>query len=357
VEALSEFLSGLSAKPGVAFVLVQHRDPGHPSLLVDILSKTSSLPVLDAPDGMALETDQIYVVPAICTVAAIDSVLHLHRHDTAEQRRMPINAMLKALAEHHGHQSIGVVLSGTGSDGALGIQEIKGAGGIIFAQEPDSARFGGMPRKAIETGCVDFVLSPKQIAQTIVEMVQHPYLNHGVGEEGQASDEISLKKIFRLLRTQAQVDFSQYKRNTIRRRLERRMAVRQVADLAQYADLLRDDSRETDELIQDFLIRVTGFFRDPEEFRGLTEIVFPRLLDNRTQKESLRIWISGCATGQEVYSVAISLTEFLAERSLACRCRSSAPTCARAPFGKPAPANTSQTLNTKSRASGCNASS
>jgi two-component system, chemotaxis family, CheB/CheR fusion protein len=318
VEALSEFLSGLPARPGVAFLLVQHRDPGHPSLLVDILSKASSLPVLDAQDGIALETDRIYVVPAICTVAAVDSVLHLHHHNTAEQRRMPIDAMLKAMAEHHGPQSIGVVLSGTGSDGALGIQEIKGAGGIIFAQEPDSARFGGMPQKAIETGCVDFVLRPKQIAQKIVEMVQHPYLNHGGGgeEEEQASDENSLTKIFRLLQTRAQVDFSQYKRNTIRRRLERRMALRQVADFGQYADLLRGDGNEIAALVQDFLIRVTGFFREPEEFRGLTEIVLPQLLEHRSQKESLRIWVSGCASGQEAYSVAILVSEFLAERSL-----------------------------------------
>jgi two-component system, chemotaxis family, CheB/CheR fusion protein len=316
VEALSEFLSGLSARPGVTFLLVQHRDPGHPSLLVDILSKASSLPVLDAQDGMVLETDQIYVVPASCTVVAVDNVLHLHRHETAERRRMPIDAMLKALAEHHGHQSIGVVLSGTGSDGALGIQEIKGAGGIVFAQEPDSARFGGMPQKAIETGCVDFVLRPSLIAQKIVEMVQHPYLNQGGGEEEQASDENSLRKIFQLLRTQAQMDFSQYKRNTIRRRLERRIVVRQVADLAQYADLLRDDGNEMAALVQDFLIRVTGFFREPEEFRGLTEIIFPQLLEHRSQKESLRIWVSGCASGQEAYSIAILLTEFLAERLL-----------------------------------------
>jgi two-component system CheB/CheR fusion protein len=251
-------------------------------------------------------------------VAAIDTTLRLHRHDTAEQRRMPIDSMFGALAGTRGHNSIGVVLSGTGSDGAVGIQEIKGAGGITFAQEPDSTRFGGMPRRAIETGCVDFVLTPKGIAEKILEIGQHPYLNRGgaAPDLEPSTDENSLKKIFRLLRNQAQVDFSQYKRSTIQRRLERRMALRQIQGLAQYADLLQDDRNETDALVQDFLIRVTGFFRDPEEFKGLAEIVFPKLLETRSQNESLRIWIAGCATGEEVYSVAILLTEFLADRSM-----------------------------------------
>jgi two-component system, chemotaxis family, CheB/CheR fusion protein len=318
VEALSEFLTGLSATPGMAFLLVLHRDPTHASLLVEILSKTTGVPVLAAQDGMALEMDHVYVVPAICTVAAIDTVLHLHRNDTPEQRRIPIDSMFKAMAVNHGQNSIGVVLSGTGSDGALGIQEIKGAGGITFAQEPDSARFGVMPSKAIETGCVDFVLAPKEIAEKILEIGKHPYLNRDGAEreEQPYTDENSLKKIFWLLRTQAQVDFSQYKRSTIQRRLERRMALRQVRDLAQYADLMRDDGNEVHALVQDLLIQVTSFFRDPEEFKGLAEIVFPRLVENRSQKESLRIWIPGCATGEEAYSVAILLTEFLVDRSL-----------------------------------------
>ena len=319
VEALSEFLAGLSATPGMAFLLVQHRDPGHVSLLAEILSKTTPVPVVEVQDGMPLEVNHVYVVPAGFTVAATDATLRVHCYDTAEQRRMSIDSMFSALAENGGHNSIAVVLSGTGSDGALGIQQIKGVGGITFAQEPDSARFGGMPKKAIETGCVDFVLTPKGIAEKILEIGKHPYLNRGGAEPDQepSTDENSLKNIVRLLRIQAHVDFSQYKRSTIQRRLERRMALRQVQDLAQYADLLRDDRNESDALVQDFLIRVTGFFRDPEEFRGLAEIVFPKLLENRSQKESLRIWIPGCATGEEAYSVAILLTEFLMDRPMA----------------------------------------
>jgi two-component system, chemotaxis family, CheB/CheR fusion protein len=319
VEALSEFLAGFSSTPGLAFLLVQHRDPGHASLLAEILSKTSPMPVAEIQDGMALEVDHVYIIPSAYTVAAIDPALLLHRHDTTEQRRMPIDSMFSTLAENRGHNSIGVVLSGTGSDGALGIQQIKGAGGITFAQEPDSARFSGMPRKAIESGCVDFVLAPGQIAEKILEVGRHAYLNRGdaAPDLEPSTDESSLKKIFRLLRTQAHVDFSQYKRSTIRRRLGRRMALRQIQDLAQYAEVLRDDRNETDALVQDFLIRVTGFFRDPEELKALAKIVFPKLLENRSQKESLRIWIPGCATGEEAYSVAILLTEFLAERSVA----------------------------------------
>jgi two-component system CheB/CheR fusion protein len=185
VEALTEFLAGLSPTPGIAFLLVQHRDPGHASLLAEILSKSSPIPVVEIQDGVMLEVDRVYIIPADCTVATIDTALQLHHHDTAEQRRTPIDSMFSALADSRGHSSMGIVLSGTGSDGALGIQEIKGAGGITFAQEPDSARFGGMPKKAIETGCVDFVLAPKGIAEKILELGRHPYLNCGGAEPAQ----------------------------------------------------------------------------------------------------------------------------------------------------------------------------
>ncbi|HKV53702.1 MAG TPA: chemotaxis protein CheB, partial [Candidatus Binataceae bacterium] len=274
IEALSEFLTELSATPGMAFILVQHRDPDHFSLLGDLLAKTSRIPIVEAEDGMALEVNHLYVVPAVCTVLGVDGVLRLQRHDSAGQRRMPIDSMLNSLARDRGRNCIAVVLSGTGSDGALGIQEIKGAGGIIFAQEPASARFDGMPKKAIETGCVDFILPPQGIAGKIAEIGQHPYLGRDADQDADqsSSPEPSLKRIFQLLRIHAQVDFSGYKRSTIQRRIARRMALRQVEQLSQYADLLRDDRNEVAALVHDFLIRVTSFFRNPEAFTGLTEI-------------------------------------------------------------------------------------
>lgn len=316
VEALSEFLASFPATPGLALLVVKHRDPAHAGLIVEILSKISSMPVAELQDGMAFAANQVYVVPASSTVAAIDAGVSLHRHDTLQQQRMPIDSMFSALAAQRERPKIGVVLSGTGSDGALGIQEVKDAGGITFAQEPSSARCDGMPKKAIETGCVDFILTPQAIAEKILEVHQHPYLNETpLAAESPASDENSLRKIFRLLRTQTRADFSQYKSNTIQRRLARRMALRKVEGLAEYAELVQDDRDEVEALVQGFLIRVTGFFRHPETFQGLTESVFSKLLENRPAIEPLRIWVPGCATGEEVYSIAIILTEFLAGRS------------------------------------------
>ncbi len=318
IEALGEFVSALPATTGMAFLLVQHRDPDHPSLLSEILSKNSSIAIVDAKDDIELVADRLYVVPADATVAAVDGTLRLHQHESALERRMPIDSMFRVLAHDRGQSSIGVVLSGTGSDGAIGIQEIKGAGGITFAQEPNSARFNGMPRKAIETECVDFVLTPGAMAEKISTLAQHPYLFRGVSPDAEsAADENSLKRIFRLLRAQARVDFSQYKRSTIQRRLGRRMALRHIQGLSEYEEVLRDDRSEADALVQDFLIHVTGFFRHPEDFRGLTESVFPPLLENRSQKDPIRIWVPGCASGEEVYSLAILLTEFLGDRSTA----------------------------------------
>ncbi|MGH8013151.1 MAG: chemotaxis protein CheB, partial [Candidatus Binataceae bacterium] len=318
VEALSELLAGLPAAPALAFLLVQHRDPTYPSLLVELLSRRSRMPVVEAHDGMVFEVDHIYVVPATCTVTAIDSAVRLHRYESAEQRRRPIDSMFRSLAASRGQSSIGVVLSGTDSDGTLGIEEIKGVGGITFAQEPGSAKFDSMPRKAIATGCVDFMLTPKEIAEKILEVGRHPYMNGVVAPDDQPfSEEENLRKIFRILRAQAHVDFSQYKRNTIERRLGRRMALRHIEKLAQYAELLHGDRVEIDALVQDFLIRVTGFFRDPEAFKSLSDSVFPQLLENRARKEPLRIWVPGCAGGQEVYSIAILLMEFLADHPAA----------------------------------------
>jgi two-component system, chemotaxis family, CheB/CheR fusion protein len=263
IEALCEFVSVLAATSGMAFLLVQHRDPGHPSVLGEILSKNSSIPIVDARDGTEIEGDHFYIIPADATVAAVDGALRLHPYDSALERRLPIDAMFRVLAHSRGHNSIGVVLSGTGSDGAMGIQEIKGRGGITFAQEPNSARFSGMPKKAIETECVDFVLTARGIAEKISEIAQHPYLNRGgpSPDEAPATDENSLNRIFRLLRAQAHVDFSQYKRSTIQRRLGRRLAMRHVQELADYEELLHKDRGGVDALVQDFLIRVTGFFR------------------------------------------------------------------------------------------------
>jgi two-component system, chemotaxis family, CheB/CheR fusion protein len=321
LEAFSELLANLPANTGMAFLLVQHLDPTHASFLVEILSKQTEMPIEEAREGVEIMPDHVYVLPPNSTLTLVGNVLHLTNRETIEQRRSPVDILFDSLGER-GIDAVGVILSGSGSDGAKGIQTLKEAGGIIFVQEEGSARFSGMPKSAIQTGCVDFVLSPSKIARELVRMGRHPYLNRVVSAtpepqelEGNSpphlEDEDQFKRIFRLLRTASGVDFTHYKRTTIERRLARRMAVHQIDSLAGYANLLQENPSEVQALFRDLLIRVTNFFRDPEMFRTLAEGIFPTLLAEKTSKNPLRIWVPGCASGEEAYSMAICLYECL----------------------------------------------
>lgn len=238
---------------------------------------------------------------------------------------MPIDALFRSLAADCGEAAVGIVLSGADSDGAAGTQAIKHAGGITFAQDPDTARVSGMPRAAVETGCVDFVLPAGMIASELLRLSAHSYLKPGGFPEAvvasaesneieAASEAELLRRIFRKLRLAHGVDFSGYKSSTLRRRLARRMAVQRIESLTEYTAFLENDTREAAALYQDFLIRVTAFFRDPATFSALIEHVYPRILSGRSLKEPIRIWVPGCATGEEVYSIAISLLEYLGDR-------------------------------------------
>ncbi|MDE2448961.1 MAG: response regulator [Gammaproteobacteria bacterium] len=327
LEAVSELLAALPSKSGVAFILVQHLDPDHESLLTELLAKRATMPVRQAEEGLAIEPDHVYVIPPNATLTVSDQRLRLVARPSAPARHMPADALLKSLAADRGDASIGVILSGGDSDGALGIEAIKHEGGITFAQEPTHARFPSMPRSAIETGCVDFVLRPREIARELVRLVRHPYLRTlsrpvapaeseesgeivGVGEEEQ------LRRVFRRLRVAHGADFTHYKRSTLRRRMARRMALQKIDDAAEYVALIERDPTEAATLYQDFLIRVTGFFRDPDSFEGLRERVFPSLCEGRSAKNPIRIWVPGCATGEEVYSIAMTLVEYLGERHM-----------------------------------------
>lgn len=318
LEAVSELLAGLPAATGMAFLFVQHLDPGHGSLLVEILTKKTPLTVTEAQNGMAVAPEHLYVIPPNTTLTLLRGVLRLQRRQISELRHMPIDILLHSLAEERGHLAIGVILSGGGSDGTLGLRAIKERGGITFAQEPASARFAAMPRSAIATGCVDFILSPQLMAEALAKVGRHTYLSSGTTPVGEPppTGEDDMERVFGLLRTHCGVDFTHYKRTTIERRLARRMAVRHADGLASYADLLQHDPNEVQTLGQDLLIRVTSFFRDPETFEGLVETIFPALLEGRSLTEPLRIWVPGCASGEEVYSIAICLTECLDARAL-----------------------------------------
>lgn len=285
LEAFSELLANLPTNTGMAFLLVQHLDPTHGSFLVEILSKQTRIPIEEAREGIEILPDHVYVLPPNNMLTVVGNLLHLTNRDTIEQRRSPVDMLFDSLAER-GLNAIGVILSGSGSDGAKGVQTLKEAGGIIFAQEESSARFSGMPKSAIETGWVDFVLSPSMIARELVRMGRHPYLSRvvsartgpkelEVSSQTHLEDEDQLKTIFRRLRTVCGVDFSHYKRSTIERRLTRRMAVHQTESLVGYVNLLQENPSEVQALFQDLLIRVTHFFRDPEMFQALVENIFP----------------------------------------------------------------------------------
>ncbi|HEV2442483.1 MAG TPA: chemotaxis protein CheB [Steroidobacteraceae bacterium] len=322
LEAVSELLAAAAPRSGMAYIVVQHLDPSHQSLLPEILAKKTTMKVVPADEGLTVEPDHVYVIPPNVTLTLQDRILHLTPRERGPARHKPADALLKSLAETCGDAAISVVLSGGDSDGALGTQQIKHNGGITFAQEPSSARFPSMPRSAIETGCVDFVLHPSQIAAELARLGGHPYLRlvsepaDSAGEmtEGAAAEEDRLRRIFRRLRSAHGVDFTHYKRSTLRRRLARRMALQRIENPADYVALIESDSAEAATLYQDFLIRVTGFFRDPESFEGLAQRVFPSLCEGRSPKEPIRIWVPGCATGEETYSIAMALVEYLGER-------------------------------------------
>ena len=319
LEAVSELLAELPAATGTAFLLVQHLDPHHQSLLTEILAKKVAIEVETATDGTIVKPDHLYVIPPNSTLTVADGILRVSPRESAERPHRPVNILFRSLAKEYSHRAVAVVLSGTDSDGAQGLEEIKAAGGITMAQEPASAKFDGMPKSAIGTGCVDFVMAAKELGKEVLRIGRHPYLSSAGSPDELTKAEDHLKRIFRLLQGRNGTDFSRYKRSTVQRRLARRMALRQVDEIGQYADLLRQEPAEVQALASEFLIRVSGFFRDPETFEGLAETVFPTLLDGRSPKDPLRVWVPGCASGEEVYSIAIVLLECLTDRATASR--------------------------------------
>ncbi len=327
LEAYTELLEGLSATPGLALLLVSHLDPEQKSHLAPILARVSRMPVLEVAEGMAVEVNRVYVIPPGTNMAMTDGHLTLTPRPPRPVPHMPIDHLLRSLAGIQRSRSAGVILSGGGSDGVIAFQTIKAFGGITFAQSEATARFPSMPRSAVQDGNVDHVLRPRDIAHELERIAGHPYQQadglktDGLATNGLATadapllDENPLTDIVTLVRQRTAVDFAHYKQTTIRRRIHRRMALRNVQDAQEYLDLLRSDAAEVQNLFQDFLIRVTQFFRDPESFESLKTTVFPTLLDGRAPGSTIRIWVAGCATGEEAYSIAISLLEFLDDRA------------------------------------------
>jgi two-component system CheB/CheR fusion protein len=320
LEAFTALLRNLPADTGMGFVLIQHLDPKHESMLVDLLSKSTPMPVDQASDGVSVRPNHIYVIPPNASMQIVSGVLRITERPPGRGVQMPVDVFFRSLAEDMKERAIAVVLSGTSSDGSLGLEAIKGEGGIAFAQDTRTAKYDGMPRAAVGTGHVDFIMPPEGIARELARIAHHPYVRAGE-DPAEAPGSVDtraqpLARIFSLLRAATSVDFSLYKNTTIRRRIARRMALHKIEKLEEYVTLLEQNRSELETLYREILIKVTAFFRDPDSFVALKNKVLPEIATRLPQEAPIRVWVPGCATGEEAYSIAIVLIEFMRERNL-----------------------------------------
>lgn len=318
LEAITQLLQNVSPTTGMAFIYVQHLSPDHKSMLSSILSKKTQMQVQDIDDMEKMIPNNVYVIPYNKGIEVTDGHIKLIPRSSGGSA-ISIDILFTSLAETHKENVIGVVLSGSAHDGTIGLRDIKLAGGITFAQD-DSARFTSMPNSAIADGAVDYIMSPKEIGIELTRMSQNPSEIRETTKKISAIDfdnnNPDLKNIFQYLHNKKNVDFSHYKMNTINRRIQRRMLINKSKTLQHYSELLIADTTEADLLYQDLLINVTSFFRDSEAFSILKSTILPKLLQSKESGETLRIWVAACATGEEVYSIAISLFEINEEAKL-----------------------------------------
>jgi two-component system, chemotaxis family, CheB/CheR fusion protein len=321
LEAFTQLLRSLPGDTGMAFVFIQHLDPRHHSVLAELLAKETEMPVVEAKNGTPVKPNHVSVIPPNVNMGILGRRLQLTPRAEKPGLHAPIDFFMQSLAEARNSRSIGVVLSGTASDGTRGLAAIKAEGGIAFAQDEKSAKHSGMPHSAVTSGCVDFVLPPDQIGRELARIAGHPYLSHipTYGEPPKVKEAVtkqeSFERIFALLRASGGINFSQYKPGTVQRRTLRRMAIHKIDRVSDYAKYLEKHLEETDNLCQDLLIPVTSFFRDLEAFEALKSKVFPAILKDRSTKKSIRIWAPGCSTGEETYSLAMVLLEFLGDKA------------------------------------------
>lgn len=314
---LAAFEAFFSAMPadidtGMAFVLVQHLAPDHKSILTEIIRRYTRMQVSEVVDGMLVEPNCAYIIPPNKDMAFLNGSLQLLEPSSPRGQRLPIDFFFRSLAADQHERAICIVLSGTGSDGTLGARAIKGEGGMVMAQNPESTEYDGMPRSAMATGMVDYVLPPAEMPAQLVAYVSHAFVKAARPiTVPPPKDESQMKKIFVLLRSQTGHDFSGYKQSTISRRTQRRMAVHQIDLLEEYVRFLQKNPAEVEALFNDLLINVTSFFRDPEAFAALEAQVIPKLFSGKSPGDAIRVWTPGCSTGEEAYSIAILLQEHM----------------------------------------------
>ncbi len=312
LETLNLFFSAMPPDGNMSFVVIQHLSPQHKSIMVSLLEKHTRMRVMEIEDGTKLEPNHVYLNPPGKNVTLFNGCLHLLEPVKTGTINLPIDSFFRSLSEDQGEKAIGIILSGTASDGTMGIRTIKGGGGMAMVQEPDTAKYDGMPRSAIETGLVDFIVPVEKMPEILIRYVEHPFV--------ESLDRIKRKdppvknqmqKIFALIRGATGHDFSHYKQSTIARRIERRLVVNQIEGLSDYVLYLQKNPREIDVLFKNLTIGVTSFFREPEAFDLLKEEVLPALLRRKEPDTTIRFWVSGCSTGEEAYSLSMILSEVM----------------------------------------------
>ena len=318
LKAFEQFFSGMpiNTDPEMAFVLVQHLAPDHESILTELIRRYTTMHVYEVTDGMVVEINCAYIIPPNFDLAYLKGRLHLLEPSAPRGQRMPIDFFFRTLAQDQREHAIGIILSGTGSDGTLGVLAIKGEGGMVMVQDLNSTQFDGMPRSAMATGLVDFEIVPAEMPAKLLAYTKHAFGKLAVGKlphsnSSMQDKESTRKKIFILLRAQTGHDFSQYKPSTINRRIERRMAVHQVDSIDNYVKFLQQSPPEIESLFRDLLIGVTKFFRDTDAFQALEEVIIPVIFKDKPAGSLIRVWSTGCSTGEEAYSIAILLQEHI----------------------------------------------
>ncbi|WP_207431954.1 CheR family methyltransferase [Sabulibacter ruber] len=308
LEAYETFFKNVPAQPGMSFVVVPHLAPEHKSNMVEILQRHTNLPVAEIQQDQPLEVNKVYVVPPFQEIELLDGFFKLHTPSLPAEQRKPIDFFFLSLARELRERAVAIILSGAGTDGTLGLRAIVENYGMVTVQDPETALFDSMPRSALKTDFVDYVLAPEDMPEKLISFAQNPNQVGRLLTDSKKSL-LLLQKIFFLIRNQTGHDFSQYKRNTIFRRIERRMNLQQVKQLPDYVRYLQENPSEVELLFKEFLIGVTRFFRDPEAYELLKNKYLPRLLQEKKDGDTVRVWVAGCSTGEEAYSIAILLLE------------------------------------------------
>lgn len=320
LEALQDFFKAVPTESGLAYVVIQHLSPDYKSMMDELLARQTSMKIFIIEDGMSIEANCVYLIPPRKNLSIFHDKLYLEDYNIKKGLNLPIDIFFRSLAIEKGKNCIGIILSGTGSDGALGTRAIKEVGGMVMVQDESTAKFDGMPRSSIATGLVDFILPPSDMPNALIEYVKHPLIR-----KNKALDNIlnknydSLTKIILILRDYCGIDFSYYKENTIIRRLERRVSINRFDSLEEYLILLSQSDKEKEILFRELLIGVTRFFRDTEAFASLTDNIIPQIAASNSK--SIRIWSTGCSTGEEVYSLAILFNEYFEKNNIECELR------------------------------------